>query len=397
MNIRSIFPRILSCLLVMSLVIPMGLRAAPQNSHTNYLPIIAQNRSTLPPGYTSLAGVTNGQGNVTFTEPNAEGEIIVTVQDAIGNKVAGADVHFLSNGSEGRALVLTQNQHVGWGIVEYPNDDLRGATDGIAVDPFTVGLIVIASSMLATAHIAELTNDPPRIDLEMGYVRLCMTYNAFKHLVGAGLAVFHLKTAAVHSAKIFLGRIGAEKAVTDAAPYILEATGAEWPWQGTWCFRVIYNVFTPPGILWLIPETDTIRHAEFRVVLRWDKGDTDVDLHIFDSSGNHAYYFDKQGVPGGELDRDDVDGWGPETYRQISYLGADYYDIRVHYFSDHRNGPTTATVERFDDEDRRVGLFTRQLFDEDWWTVDRIVSPNRDAERLPKIDFDFPLHQLPMK
>ena len=48
--------------------------------------------------------------------------------------------------------------------------------------------------------------------------------------------------------------------------------------------------------------------------LSWNTNSTDLDLHVFDPLGNHAYWSNLGGIPGGMLDRDDVNGFGPEIF-----------------------------------------------------------------------------------
>ena len=76
-------------------------------------------------------------------------------------------------------------------------------------------------------------------------------------------------------------------------------------------------------------------------VLRWDTDRTDIDLHSTDGEGGHIY-FGRRTVGPGNLDRDDVFGFGPEV---ISYRETDdniyvngTFDVDVHYFSGLRAG-----------------------------------------------------------
>lgn len=87
-----------------------------------------------------------------------------------------------------------------------------------------------------------------------------------------------------------------------------------------------------------------IKTTALRVVLTWDKADTDVDLHVQDSKGNHAWYGDLTGIPTGVLDHDDVDGFGPETFTLERMEKDVTYNVFIHYYSDHDNGPTNAKV-----------------------------------------------------
>lgn len=78
--------------------------------------------------------------------------------------------------------------------------------------------------------------------------------------------------------------------------------------------------------------------------LTWDTDQTDVDLHVWDSDNAHTYYAQKTGIPGAELDVDDVDGYGPEHFTMQSAQAGNYV-VKVRYYSAHGVAEnTTATV-----------------------------------------------------
>jgi len=108
-------------------------------------------------------------------------------------------------------------------------------------------------------------------------------------------------------------------------------------------------------------------------------------LHIFDSLGNHAYWQSLQGVPGGELDRDDRDGYGPEIYRQYSNQ-AMYYDVYIHYYRDYGNGPTTAYVDVFDEAERRIITNSKALVNQELWYIGRITVNTGGSVALTGVD-----------
>ena len=87
-----------------------------------------------------------------------------------------------------------------------------------------------------------------------------------------------------------------------------------------------------------------------RVVLTWDKPDTDVDLHVMDSEGRESWYQNLCGIPNGCLDHDDIDGFGPETFSLTQFEQRLTYRVFLHYYSDHGNGSTTATVKVYVDD-----------------------------------------------
>ncbi len=109
---------------------------------------------------------------------------------------------------------------------------------------------------------------------------------------------------------------------------------------------------------------------EFLLVLSWDKNDTDVDAHVH-AAGEEVAYYNLQ-TSWGELDIDDIDGFGPETITSDPSVGDERYDVRIHYYSDHGNGPTTATTRViYADPDGGVCDVTvsKRLSNDEWWNV----------------------------
>jgi hypothetical protein len=72
-----------------------------------------------------------------------------------------------------------------------------------------------------------------------------------------------------------------------------------------------------------------------RLVLTWETDANDVDLHIWDRKGGHAYFSQRTLPSGGELYADVTTGYGPEcfTVRKPAGRGAAPYRLRVHYYS----------------------------------------------------------------
>ncbi|MCK6548538.1 choice-of-anchor D domain-containing protein [Myxococcota bacterium] len=117
------------------------------------------------------------------------------------------------------------------------------------------------------------------------------------------------------------------------------------------------------------------------VILRWNSNNTDVDLHLVEpgalafSDPTDCFYANSNpdwGVSGDTsddpfLDVDDVDGFGPENIN-LNSTAAGNYRVLVHYFSDHNQGPTTATVEVYV-AGNLAGTFSRQLDCDNLWTV----------------------------
>lgn len=98
--------------------------------------------------------------------------------------------------------------------------------------------------------------------------------------------------------------------------------------------------------------------VDLQVLLFWDTDGTDVDLHVVEPTGEEVFYAHRESKStGGRLDRDDVDGYGPEIYT-VASAPEGPYGIMTHYFGgSDRAGQTMATViavaREGTDEERR--------------------------------------------
>lgn len=77
------------------------------------------------------------------------------------------------------------------------------------------------------------------------------------------------------------------------------------------------------------------RGASLRFVLTWETDANDVDFHIRDSRGGHAFYSSPHLRSGGDLYADVTTGYGPEcfTVREPQKIGAGPYKLQAHYYS----------------------------------------------------------------
>ncbi|MBA3460728.1 MAG: hypothetical protein H0T46_12245 [Deltaproteobacteria bacterium] len=70
-----------------------------------------------------------------------------------------------------------------------------------------------------------------------------------------------------------------------------------------------------------------------RFILYWETDANDVDFHIQDSKGGHAFYGAKQLPSGGELYADVTTGYGPEEFAIQGKPTAGPYKISINYYS----------------------------------------------------------------
>lgn len=89
--------------------------------------------------------------------------------------------------------------------------------------------------------------------------------------------------------------------------------------------------------------------VDIRISLSWDADLTDVDLHVFEPDGGHAYYSHPLTRQGGLVSRDFTQGYGPEEYiLRLAMPGK--YQIKAHYYGSHQQtvcGPCTVTATVF--------------------------------------------------
>lgn len=88
---------------------------------------------------------------------------------------------------------------------------------------------------------------------------------------------------------------------------------------------------------------------DLRISMSWDLDLTDVDLHVFEPNGEHAYYGHNRTSMGGLVSRDFREGYGPEEYvlRKAAPGG---YQIKAHYYGSHQQtvaGACTVIVHVF--------------------------------------------------
>ncbi|NUP06948.1 MAG: AgmX/PglI C-terminal domain-containing protein [Polyangiaceae bacterium] len=77
------------------------------------------------------------------------------------------------------------------------------------------------------------------------------------------------------------------------------------------------------------------RKPSLRFVLVWETDTNDVDLHVTDAKGEHAYYSHPRLESGGVMGPDVTNGYGPEAFSVLNDAGAFAfpYNLKVHYFS----------------------------------------------------------------
>ena len=85
-------------------------------------------------------------------------------------------------------------------------------------------------------------------------------------------------------------------------------------------------------------------------MLYWETDANDVDLHVRDAAGGHAWYSHRTLESGGELYADVTTGFGPECFEIRGAEAAGPYQLGVHYYAQGPMGYGMGLVQivRFD-------------------------------------------------
>lgn len=89
--------------------------------------------------------------------------------------------------------------------------------------------------------------------------------------------------------------------------------------------------------------------VDLRVVLNWNKNDTDMDLWVTDPNGEKTYYGHKNSQIGGRISNDFTRGYGPEQFLLRSAV-AGRYRVELNFYGETQfklSGPTTVQAEIF--------------------------------------------------
>jgi tetratricopeptide (TPR) repeat protein len=87
--------------------------------------------------------------------------------------------------------------------------------------------------------------------------------------------------------------------------------------------------------------------VDVRVVLNWNKNNTDIDLWVTDPNNEKCYYSHKNTAIGGRISNDFTRGYGPEQFMLKKAIRGNY-KVQIHYYGDSQftlSGPTTVMAE----------------------------------------------------
>lgn len=106
-----------------------------------------------------------------------------------------------------------------------------------------------------------------------------------------------------------------------------------------WLEKVTQKEFVEAEDLNDLPDSEGV----LQFGLSWTTNDTDIDLWVTDPAGEKIYYGHEASASGGYLDRDDVDGYGPENIYWVKDIPDGTYTVQVHYYGP-SDGPATPYI-----------------------------------------------------
>ncbi len=110
--------------------------------------------------------------------------------------------------------------------------------------------------------------------------------------------------------------------------------------------------------------------VDIRIIIDWNHNDTDIDLWVFDPTGEKAFYSNPKTAIGGRMSEDLTDGYGPEEF-MLKNAVKGTYKVKVNYFADRVqkiSGPTIIKATFFIDygkENERKKIKIIRLEDEE--------------------------------
>jgi hypothetical protein len=83
--------------------------------------------------------------------------------------------------------------------------------------------------------------------------------------------------------------------------------------------------------------------ATERARISWNKAN-DIDLHVYDDEGNHAWYGQQDGIPDAVLSSDVTDSGGPEVFTDNREPSTRHFRFEVCYYAETENGSGATDV-----------------------------------------------------
>jgi Ca-activated chloride channel family protein len=110
--------------------------------------------------------------------------------------------------------------------------------------------------------------------------------------------------------------------------------------------------------------------VNIRVVINWNKDDTDIDLWVTDPNNERCYYSHKETEVGGRLSDDFTRGFGPEQFL-LKKAVKGKYKIQTNFFGENQTGiagPTAIMAEVYigyatGKQERKIVVFQNQIQD----------------------------------
>ncbi|NVB42606.1 hypothetical protein G6O69_32585 [Pseudenhygromyxa sp. WMMC2535] len=104
------------------------------------------------------------------------------------------------------------------------------------------------------------------------------------------------------------------------------------------------------------------REPSLRFVLTWETSHSDVDLHVRDGLGSHAYYDNRGLRSGGALEYDVTEGFGPEVFTIIGEPTGYPYNLQVYYYARGPSGYGMGKVQILEHDGRGRIAFDERPF-----------------------------------
>jgi hypothetical protein len=122
-----------------------------------------------------------------------------------------------------------------------------------------------------------------------------------------------------------------------------------------------------------LPDSDGV----LQIGLSWNTNETDIDLWVVDPNGEKIFWNNPNATSGGYLDRDDIDGFGPENIYWYSDFPEGKYEVYVDYYGCFPSCPSTDFVVKISNGLSNIETINGSITESDTKLVGEFTIQNK--------------------
>jgi TonB-dependent SusC/RagA subfamily outer membrane receptor len=197
-------------------------------------------------------------------------------------------------------------------------------------------------ALTVLSNLAEINKEDHQLLRAMGY--MLETWKDYEEAIDVFRKILKLKEEEPQSYRDLALALARAGQYQQASEILLEVLKKDWQWyeqRYNGLRGIMLNELN--GIIALHADdmnmtafpSEIIRPlpADLRIVIDWNKDETDIDLHVVEPDGEECFYQHTLTKNRGRISHDFTNGYGPEEYEVRNALKGKYR-IRVNYYGD---------------------------------------------------------------